>query len=103
MDLEKPHQAESSAAPFKLLPMAIVGLGILSGLLYFFNFRLQPFFLNSGLIGKSRIHFYVFLFLALSLLYLIGIYLIFKHRATWGSSKRLVFIIIIFAVLFTNL
>lgn len=100
MDLEKPHQAESSAAPFKLLPMAIVGLGILSGLLYFFNFRLQPFFLNSGLIGKSGIHFYIFLFLALSLLYLIGVYLIFRNRAAWGNSKRLVFIIIIFAVLF---
>jgi hypothetical protein len=100
MDLAKPHQAKSSAAPFNLLPMAIVGLGILSGLLYFFNFRLQSFFLQSGLIGKSRIHFYVFLFLVISLLYLIGIYLIFGHRATWGNSKRLVYIIIIFAVLF---
>ena len=100
MDLAKPHQAKSSAAPFNLLPMAIAGLGILSGLLYFFNFRLQSFFLQSGLIGKTRIHFYVFLFLVISLLYLIGIYLIFKHRLTWGSSKRLVFIIIIFAVLF---
>ena len=52
------------------------------------------------MLDKSRIHFYVFIFLALSLLYLIGIYLIFRHRATWGNSKRLVFIIIIFAVLF---
>jgi hypothetical protein len=100
MDLEKPHQAKLSAAPSKLLRMAFVGLGILSGLLYFYNFRLQSFFLQSGLIGKTRIHFYVFLFLTLSLLYLIGIYLVFRHRATWGNSKRLVFIIIIFAVLF---
>jgi hypothetical protein len=103
MDLEKPHQAKSSAAPSKLLQMAFVGLGILSGLLYFFNFRLQSFFLQSELIGRSRIHFYVFLFLALSLLYLIGIYLIFRYRVTWGNSKRLVFIIIIFAVLFRAL
>ena len=100
MDLENPHQTKSSAAPFKSLQMAFGGLGILSGLLYFFNFRLQPFFLQSGLIGKTRIHFYVFLFLALSLLYLIGIYLIFKYRATWGNSKSLVFIIIFFAVIF---
>jgi hypothetical protein len=100
MDLEKPHQAKSSAAPFKLLPITVVGLGVLSGLLYFFNFRLQSFFLQSGLIGKTRIHFYVFLFLVISLLYLIGIYLIFRHRATWGNSKSLVFIIIIFAMLF---
>jgi hypothetical protein len=89
MDLEKPHQAKSSAAPFKLLPITVVGLGVLSGLLYFFNFRLQSFFLQSGLIGKTRIHFYVFLFLVISLLYLIGIYLIFRHRATWGNSKSL--------------
>jgi hypothetical protein len=100
MDLEKPHQDKSSAAPSKLLPMTFVGLGILSGLLYFFNFRLQSFFLQGGLLGKSRIHFYVFLFLALSLLYVFGMYLIFRHRAAWGNSKRLVFIIIIFAVLF---
>jgi hypothetical protein len=100
MDLEKPHQAKSSAAPFKLLPITVVGLGVLSGLLYFFNFRLQSFFLQSGLIGKTPIHFYVFLFLVISLLYLIGIYLIFRHRATWGNSKSLVFIIIIFAMLF---
>ena len=103
MDLEKPRQTKSSAAPFKPLQTAFVGLGIMSGLLYFFNFRLQSFFLQSGLIGKTRIHFYVFLFLALSLLYLIGIYLIFKHRAIWGNSKSLVFIIIIFAVMFRAL
>jgi hypothetical protein len=100
MDLEKPQQTKSSAAPFKSLQMALVGLGIVSGLLYFFNFRLQSFFLQSGLIGKTRIHFYVFLFLAISLLYLIGIYLIFRHRAICGNSKSLVFIIIIFAVMF---
>jgi hypothetical protein len=100
MALAKPHQAELSAAPFKSLQTAFVGLGILSGLLYFFNFRLQSLFLRSGLIGKSGIHFYVFLFLALSLLYLSGVYLIFRNRAAWGNSKRLVFIIIIFAVLF---
>jgi alpha-1,6-mannosyltransferase len=100
MALAKPHQAESSAAPFKLLPITVVGLGVLSGLLYLFNFHLRSFFLHSGSIGKSGIHFYVFLFLALSLLYLSGVYLIFRNRAAWGNSKRLVFIIIIFAVLF---
>ena len=100
MDLAKPHQAELSPAPSKLLQMAFVGLGILSGLLYFFNFRLQSFSLLSGLTGKSGIHFYVFLFLALSLIYLLGVYLIFRHRETRENSRRLVYIIIIFAVLF---
>jgi alpha-1,6-mannosyltransferase len=100
MDLEKPHQAELSAAPFKSFQMTFVGLGIASGLLYFFNFRLQSFSLLSGLTGKSSIHFYVFLFLALSLIYLLGVYLIFRHRETRENSRRLVYIIIIFAVLF---
>lgn len=100
MDLEKPHQAESAAAPGKLFQIALVSLGILSGLLYFYNFRLQSLFLRSGLPGKSGIHFYVYLFLVLSLLYLIGIYLIFRHRVEWGNSKRPVFIIIVFAILF---
>ncbi len=100
MDLEKPHQAKSSAAPFHPVQMAIVGLGLISGLLYFYNFGLQSFLGNSQLIAKSSLHFYVFLFLVLSLLYLSGIYLIFKHRARWGHSKSLVSIIILFAVLF---
>ncbi len=85
---------------FKALPLAVVGLGMISGLLYFFNFRLQPFVLQIQLIGKTRIHFYVVLFLTLSLLYLIGTYLIFRYRAKWGNSKRLLFIIIFFAVIF---
>ena len=100
MDLEKPHQAESPPVPGKILQISLVSMGILSGLLYFYNFRLQSFFSQSGLPGKSGIHFYVFLFSALSLLYLIGIYLIFRHRAKGENSKRLVFVIIVFAVLF---
>ena len=88
MDLEKPHQAKPAAAPGKTFQISLFSLGMLSGLLYFYNFRLQPLFLRSGLPGKSGIHFYVFLFLALSLLYLIGIYLIFRHRAKFGNSKR---------------
>jgi hypothetical protein len=75
--------------------MAIVVLGLISGVAYFFNFRLQ-----SVLGATSSIHFYVFVFLTLSLLYLIAIYLIFKYRGMWRGSKSLVPIIVLFAVMF---
>jgi hypothetical protein len=48
----------------------------------------------------SGIHFYVFLFLILSLLYLTGIYLVFKYRIIWVRSRSLVPIILLFALLF---
>ncbi len=95
MDLEKPHPANSSASPFHPVQMAIIGLGLISGVAYFFNFRLQ-----SVLGATSGIHFYVFVFLALSLLYLIAIALIFKYRSIWQRSKSGVSIIILFAVMF---
>ena len=69
MDLEKPHPNNSSASPFHPVQMAIVVLGLISGVAYFFNFRLQ-----SVLGATSGIDFYVFVFLTLSLLYLIGIH-----------------------------
>jgi hypothetical protein len=100
MDLEKPHQVKSSALPFHPVQMAIVGLGLISGVLYFFNFRLQVFFEENHLVVLSGIHFYVFLFLILSLLYLTGIYLVFKYRIIWVRSRSLVPIILLFALLF---
>ena len=100
MDLAKPHQAKSSASSFVTVRMAIVGLGLVSGALYLYNFRLQVFFEETPLVAKSSIHFYVFLFLVLSLLYLIGIYLVFKYRTIWKRSRSLVPVIILFALLF---
>ena len=95
MDLEKPHPANSSASPFHPVQMAIVSLGLISGAAYFFNFRLQSVW---G--ATSDLHFYVGVFLALSLLYLLGVYLIFKYRDLWAHSKSVVFVIILFAVMF---
>ncbi|MGD8303189.1 MAG: glycosyltransferase 87 family protein, partial [Desulfobacterales bacterium] len=90
----------SFALPFRPVQMTIVGLGLLSGVIYFYNFRLLSFFAEIHLVAKSSIHFYVFLFLVLSLFYLFGIYLVFKYRAIWAHSKSLVPVIILFAVLF---
>ena len=100
MDLAKPPQTDSSALLLKALPLAVVGLGIVSGLLYGFNFQLHAVLLPIRLTAITHIHFYIILFLTLSLLYLIGIYLIFKYREKWGNAKSLVFIIIFFAVIF---
>ena len=100
MDLEKPHQVKPIDSPFHPVLMTIVGLGVISGALYFFNFRLQSVLDASQLIAATRIQFYVFIFFVLSLLYLISIYLIFKFRASWSGSNSLVSIIILFAVLF---
>jgi hypothetical protein len=100
MDLGKPHQTKTSAPPIHPVQMAIVGLGLISGVLYFLNFGLQSFFGENQLVTKSSIHFYVFIFSVLSLLYLISIYFIFKYRTLWGQSKSLVSVIILFAVVF---
>ncbi|MGD8962295.1 MAG: glycosyltransferase 87 family protein [Desulfobacterales bacterium] len=100
MDLGKPHQPKSSAPSFLPVQRAIVGLGLISGVLYFYNFRLQAFVKEIHLVTRSSIHFYVFLFLVLSLLYLIGIYLVFKYRSLWKHSRSLVPIVILFALLF---
>ena len=98
MDLVKPLQTETSATHLNPPQIALIGLGLISGLLYFFNFRIKDFFLQSQLVGKSAIHFYVFLFAILSALYLIGIYLIFKYRSRERHSNALSMIILIFAL-----
>ncbi len=103
MDLEKPHQARQLDSPFHPVFMTIVGLGVVSGVIYFLNFRLQSMLGFSQLLAATRIQLYVSIFFVLSLLYLISIYLIFKFRARWSGSIRIVSIIMLFAVLFRAL
>ena len=98
--MENPLQNNIPARPFTYAQAVIVGLGLISGLIYLFNFRLHPYSAPFGLIHNSGIQFYIFLFIILSALYLTGIYLIFKHRSLWKHSKAMVFVIIIFAVIF---
>ncbi|MDX1707642.1 MAG: glycosyltransferase family 87 protein, partial [Desulfobacterales bacterium] len=100
MGSQKPHQAKSTDSPFDPVRMALVGLGLVSAAIYFFNVRLQPVLDAIQLLAATRIHFYVFIFLVLSLIYLVSIYLIFKFRDRWRNSKSIVAIIIFFAVLF---
>jgi hypothetical protein len=76
----------------------IVGLGLLSGAVYLFNFKLRRLIPVSFL--NTDIHLFLFLFLFLILLYFLGIYLIFNHLPQAGRSRSLVILIIFFAVFF---
>jgi hypothetical protein len=98
--MENPLQNSALAMPAKYAQAVIAGLGLISGLIYLFNFRLHPYFAPFGFIHNSGIQFYIFLFMILSGLYFAGIYLVFKHRSLWKHSKAMVFVIIIFAVIF---
>ena len=102
MDLEKPHLTKSVAF-FHPARTALIGLGLISGLIYAFNFHIQPYLDRFQLITKSSLHFYVFIFLVLSLLYLTSVYLIFKYQAALRGSKGSLTLIILFAVIFRAL
>jgi len=73
-------------------------LGVASGVIYLFNFKL--FRLVPGLVSPTAIHVYVSMFGLLSLLYLISVFLVIKNKSTIGRSKGLLCIIFIFAVVF---
>jgi hypothetical protein len=80
------------------LHSAIVGLGLLSGAVYLFNFNLCSIMPES--FCKNDIHLVLFLFFFLLLIYFAGIYLIFNQLPQSGRSRSLVIIIIFFAVFF---
>jgi hypothetical protein len=79
--MENPHQNSSPFISFKYTQAVIVGLGLISGIIYFFNFKLHPYFSQFEFISKTGIHFYVFIFSIVCVLYFSGIYLVFKHRS----------------------
>ena len=98
--MENPLQNSLPAMPSKYTQAVIVGFGLISGLIYLFNFKLYPYFTQLGFVSQTGIHFYIFLFSILSVLYFAGIYLVFKNRLPLKQSKKIVFSIIIFAVIF---
>ncbi|MGD2187801.1 MAG: glycosyltransferase 87 family protein [Desulfobacterales bacterium] len=98
--MENPHQNSAPLMPPKFAQAIIVGLGLISGIIYFFNFKLHPYFSQFDFISQTGIQFYVFIFIILSVLYFSGIYLIFKHRPLWKHSNAMIFVILIFAVIF---
>ncbi len=76
----------------------IIGLGLISGVVYLFNFKL--YILIPEFLYKTDIHLFLSLFLFLAILYFIGLYLIFSHLSQVGRSKSLVIIIIFFSIFF---
>jgi len=98
MDIKKPNNKATN--PFKHHPIhaGIVGLGLISGAVYLFNFKLDRFM--PEFLYKTDIHLFLSLFLFLAILYFIGVYLIFNYLPQIGRSKSLIVIIIFFAIFF---
>ena len=84
----------SAKATFSVLG----GLGTISAVVYFFNFKLYRLF--PGFLTRTGIHFYVCLFLFLSVLYLLGVFLILKNESKNANSWLFMSLIIFFAVIF---
>jgi alpha-1,6-mannosyltransferase len=77
---------------------ATMGLGILSAAIYWINFKIcDPVPIFAGL---ARIHFYVIMFLFLSVLYLVAVFLVVKMMPENKNPWRLTGIIIFLAVIF---
>jgi hypothetical protein len=98
MDMEKPNNKRTNPLKYYPIHAGIVGLGLISGAVYLFNFKLNR--LIPELLNRTGIHMFLFLFLFLATLYFIGVYLIFKHMPQVGRSKSLVIIIVFFAIFF---
>ena len=98
--MENPLQNSSPAIPSKYTQAFIIGFGLISGLIYFFNFNLHPYLAQFEFISETGVQFYIFMFIILSVLYVTGIYLVFKYGSRWKHSKTMVFVIVVFAVIF---
>ena len=96
--MEKPNHNQSGDPQSRWIYGAILLLGITSGAIYLFNFKLNR--LLAGWVLPTAIHVYVSLFVLLSVLYLISVFLILKNKSAIGRSKGLLSIILFFAVAF---
>ncbi len=96
--MEKPKNKRTKRLRNHSIHVGIVGLGLISGAVYLFNFKLHGFI--PKFLYKTDIHMFLFLFLFLAVIYFIGVYLILNHLSQVGRSKSLVIIIIFFAIFF---
>ena len=95
-----PLQNSSPAIPSKYTLAVIIGFGLISGLIYFFNFKLHPYLAQFEFISETGIQFYIFIFIILSILYVTGIYLVFKYGSRRKDPQAILFVIVVFAVIF---
>ena len=98
MDMEKLKNKRTKGLRNYSIHVGIFGLGLISGAVYLFNFKLHR--LIPEFLYKTDIHMFLFLFLFLAIIYFIGVYLILNHLSQVGRSKSLVIIIIFFAIFF---
>jgi len=96
--MENPINKMTHGFRYHPVHAGIVGLGIISGAIYLFNFKLHK--LVPDFLYKTDIHMFLFLFFFLAILYLIGVCLIFNHLSKIGRSKSLIIIIILFSIFF---
>ena len=96
--MEKPNNKRTKGLRNHSIHVGIVVLGLISGAVYLFNFKLHGFI--PKFLYKTDIHMFLFLFFFLAIIYFIGVYLILNHLSQVGRSKSLVIIIIFFAIFF---
>lgn len=98
MDMEKANHNRLNGFHSRAVLTGIVGLGVISAVVYLFNFKLDH--LVPAFSGRRDIHVYISLFVFLSVIYLFAVFLILKNRSTIGDSKNLLLIILFFAIFF---
>jgi hypothetical protein len=98
MAMEKRNHNNSDRLGAKATFAVLSGLGTISGAVYLFNFKLYRLF--PEFLSRTGIHLYVYLFLFLSALYALGVFLILKKESKNGNSWRLMGLILFFAVIF---
>ncbi len=96
--MEKPSHKQIRKLNPRAVLAAIAGLGILSAAVYLVNFRIHG--LVPGFSGLSEIEFYVVMFGFLSVLYLVGVVLVLKTIPNGATSRILIGIIILSAIIF---
>jgi hypothetical protein len=98
MGMEKPQINKPYSLKIKAVHIGVAVLGLISGIVYLFNFKLSgfvPLFFT-----KTGIHLFSYLFVFLSIFYLLAVCLVFKYRSQVGHSNTLIILIILFAIIF---
>ena len=98
MDMEKPSNKWTRGLRNHSIHVGIIGLGLISGAVYLFNFKLHG--IIPQFFSKTDIHIFLYLFFFLLMLYFMGIYLIFNQLSQSGHPRSLIIIILFFAVFF---
>ncbi len=98
MDMEKANHKRLNDFHSRALLAGITGLGLISAVIYLFNFKLNPRL--PEWFGQTDIHAYILLFFFLSVIYFIAVFLILNNKSTIGCSKSLLGVILFFSIFF---